>query len=300
MASDIVAFALCEYTPQERHRWITKDRDTVPKQKLLTVYNGDNSFNYHFMMRILELLVDIQPVDLSDLFDFKNDIKAFKNEYVANPCQVKTGKAKDKYIEYLKQTTKIDNGVAIPIAVAVMAYSMLVGLDDVFASELFLQFLADLEITEVNCSNSGLLLLNMCRGLMVTGYLSGKDIAELHDTHMMSLQCMNILEKLSTNCLDREFLNSPFLEDVTECSYSEILILRSILYTLRHWAYDDEHFKKLPKHQLVEVYLTTNPLDIAFVYTTIAMCSDHEYKLMSVNLMTTPGSERIEELLKYC
>ena len=67
MAGDIVGFALTEYSIQERQAWLAKNKDETPPHKRITFFNRKASFNFEFLLLLMEFLMEFQPIDNSDL-----------------------------------------------------------------------------------------------------------------------------------------------------------------------------------------------------------------------------------------
>lgn len=302
MSGDIVGFALTEYSIQERQLWLNKNKDEIPPHKRITFFNKKSSFNFEFLLLLMEFLMEFQPIDHSDLTTVKTELTLWKKHYTRYPRIMVTDYAPDKLlIRNTKRYKLNDNGLGIIVAYATAYYSKLLNLDMDYMYELNFTIGAQLGFTEeeYNITN---MLSTLVYGLIESGYLAGVDLQKLVDLDLVSSGMRDFISMSIENSDSVEYLKLPFITDVSTLSYSELLIAQALFYTQRHWASNEPDFKKLPKEQLTEVYLgRLAPADMGFMYGGLASVSDHLYKLFSVNIISNaPYLERVEEVLRYC
>jgi len=302
MAGDIVGFALTEYSIQERQAWLAKNKDETPPHKRITFFNRKASFNFEFLLLLMEFLMEFQPIDNSDLTTIKTELALWKKHYTRYPKIMVTDYAPDKLlIRNTKRYKSTDNGLAIIVAYASAYYCRLLdlGLDYMYDLNFVLGGQFGFSEIEYNISH---MLATLLYGLIETGYLAGIDLEKLITMDLVSPSMRDFISMSIDNSDSVEYLRLPFVTDVSSFTYSELLIAQAIFYTQRHWAFNEVDFKKLPKEQLLEVYLgRVTPADMGFMYGGLASTSDHLYKLFSVNIIgNAPYLERVDEVLKYC
>jgi hypothetical protein len=273
---DVVGFALSSHEPQQRINWCKGKRDEVPNHKHNRLFNKRTSFNSYFLVHLLRLFCESNPVELEDIHLVVDDIEDFIAKFgkESKAERVILGNKLDDH------NTGKDTGLILIVAVSVAIYSLLVE-----GSSLFFFMFADAVFDafgfDQQTKQLGMFVAFNVYQLAHTGYFCIEHLEDCFQYNVVPDMLSDRLTTLKENGMNVQFLKQR-CDLVGLDGYSTKIVMEVMHVMMRISTGYTGGIKTTPREQLAEIFTSdSNPEDIGFLYGMVCMASEQEHPLVT-------------------
>lgn len=292
LSMDVLGTILSTYTPENRLKWLAGARTSYPAFN----HKRRASFNTDCTVLLLSVFMNITPVQLSDLDEYRDELRrAFEQYYSA----VESPNSTNPYVQLTRGVS--DTGIAIPLGMIIGMYAAVALVDRTFLYSLISTTCKALGLSKEDQRDTKLYAFLAYR-LSIDGYFGYSYFKELIAHNVIPAIVYKVFKDMMVHCNDEEYLVEPFDSEI-DISVTERPIVQSLYYLCRvDSSFPREVLPSGPKDQLSEIFTATgvNLANVSYVYGGLCTLSEQNYSLVTKPLRENTSARKVvDEFFQY-